>query len=150
MTEFKYAHKLASKNSILTHLNECNYSFIPPLSETVNLDQYSDKISSHAETFEVWTKERLISLVAAYLNDFEKKVGFITNVSTSPEYSGNGLAQKLLKNCIDHAKKLGFISLLLQVHCENTSAINLYKKFNFVAGDFKTNQITMSLDLLKK
>ncbi len=150
MTEFKYAHKLASKDTILTHLKECDNLFIPPLSETIDLDQYSGKISTHAETFEVWTKERLISLVAAYLNDFERKVGFITNVSTSPEYTGNGLAQNLLKNCIDHAKKLGFISLMLQVHCENAVAINLYKKFAFVEVMLKASQITMSLDLLKK
>lgn len=148
--EFMYAHKLASKDSILTHLKECDNLFIPPLSETIDLDQYSGKISTHAETFEVWTKERLISLVAAYLNDFERKVGFITNVSTIPEYTGNGLAQNLLKNCIDYAKKLGFISLMLQVHRENTLAIKLYKKIDFVEIELKPSQITMSLDLLKK
>lgn len=148
--EFRYAQKSASKDNIFTHLMECDNLFIPPLSETINLDQYSSKLRTNAETFEVWAKEQLISLVAVYLNDFESKVGFITNVSTSPEYTGNGLAQNLLRNCIDHAKKLHFISLMLQVHCENTLAIKLYKKINFVEVGLKASQITMSLDLLKK
>jgi ribosomal protein S18 acetylase RimI-like enzyme len=150
MMEFRYAQQSASKDNIFTHLMECDNLFIPPLSKTINLDQYSNKLSTNAETFEVWAKEQLISLVAAYLNDFESKVGFITNVSTSPEYTGNGLAQNLLRNCIGHSKKLGFISLMLQVHCENTLAIRLYKKFNFVEVGLKAGQITMSLDLLKK
>ena len=47
-------------------------------------------------------------------------------------YWGLGIGSALTAACIECAKKAGYKQLELDVVAENTSAINLYKKFKFV------------------
>lgn len=48
------------------------------------------------------------------------------------DFQGFGIGTILTEACIECAKKAGYKQLELDVVAENTSAINLYKKFKFV------------------
>lgn len=126
--EFKINQSCSS--DILEHLKKCNDQFIPPLSSRVSIDEYSFKIFEKAIRFELWDGLNLIGLTAAYKNN-ERNSLFITNVSIEKDYSGNGLANKLIEEVINYCKTNGFKNIKLEVNIDNFKAISLYTKFNF-------------------
>lgn len=147
-TEIVYKIKTAAEPELLTHLTKCKNNFIPALDQTVDIAQYSKKIAENAVSFEAWTGNELIGMIAAYFNDAENKKGFITNVSVLKEYAGKGIAAKLMTNCIVFAKEKKFSAIVLEVNNTNRPAIKLYNRFNFNNTTFKGDLNIMTLNLL--
>lgn len=145
-----YTIKTADLNSVLTHLVKCNDNFIPRLSEKLDIPAYSKKIVENSVTFEAWKNDELVGLIAAYFNDTNTYSGFITNVSTIKEYSGKGIASQLMKMCFNYAGENGFGQIFLEVFHQNSSAIQLYKKYNFIQTATKGDLIIMRTDVLNK
>lgn len=132
MININYKTKTALMEEIYSHLKECNENFIPPLEEKVNIMNYSRKIFENAITFEAWNEKILVGLIAAYLNDAENESAFITNVSTIKSLMGKGIANELMKMCIDYSKNHNFKEINLEVSSKNVDALNLYLKYGFV------------------
>jgi L-amino acid N-acyltransferase YncA len=57
---------------------------------------------------------------------------FIRGLAVDNIYRGLGLSKKLLSKAFDYAKNKGVINSMLWVEKDNTVAINLYEKFNYV------------------
>jgi ribosomal-protein-alanine N-acetyltransferase len=145
--EIKYKIKTASSQEILAHLLECSEDFCPPLVERVNLDLYSQKLFERSLTFEAWMEDSLVGLLAAYFaRDLERSV-FITNVSVSKRFMGLGIASELMGQCIKYAAGEDFMEIELEVSKENTRAINLYRKFEFVIEGGSDGFLKMKLKL---
>ena len=142
-----YAVNQAGIAEIAAHLARCDAHFIPPLSGRVDIDAYAAKIASHAERFEAWTGRALVGMVAAYCNDPSRRAGFITSVSVAPERSGEGIATRLLEDCIRHSRRAGFTLIRLSVDRGNAAAIRLYERCGFSAGPAQGSDIPMFLDL---
>lgn len=136
-----YKLNTASEVNILTHLIHCNNQFVPALSTRVSLETYAKKIANYAILFEAWFDEKLIGMVAMYLN--ENKHGYITNVSVYNEYRGNGIAKQIFVNMMDYTKANNISEVKLEVSVINIAAINLYKNFGFESLEEKNNQIIM-------
>lgn len=68
--------------------------------------------------------------VAAYLA-FEQIAdeGSIIEIAVHPEYRRQGIAEKLIRDCIDSRNGLG--AVFLEVRESNTAAAELYKKLGF-------------------
>ncbi|MBI5134905.1 GNAT family N-acetyltransferase [Candidatus Uhrbacteria bacterium] len=147
MSGVEYKIKCANKSTIFDHLKECNDDFVPPLYQRVHLGRYANKIHRNSVTFEAWAKNRLVGLLAAYFNDSEDQIGFITSVSVTADYSGQGIASKLANSCITHAKQIHFKKLRLEVHKNNFTAIHLYRKVGFVELETKYDSLFMELDI---
>jgi len=141
----KYTQGSASEQEIYSHLMKCNESFITNLAKRVNLEEYSKKIFEKAVTFEAWSGDTLVGLVAAYFNDTDGQVGYITNVSTIRTYMGKGIASELMNMCIQYAKQYNVKEIKLEVHKDNRPAINLYKEFGFM--DYKNKDDFMLMKL---
>ncbi len=141
LSSIRYMIKTAGKNDIAAHLFGCKDNFIPPLDSTVDIPKYAEKIAENAITFEAWHNNELAGMIAAYFNDQKNQTGFITNVSTLNNFSGKGIASKLLENCISYAKEKNFKEIKLEVNGHNRHAIKLYEKYDFrqtaSAGDLK-------------
>ena len=136
----------ASEAQIAEHLRCCDADFIPPLAGRIELDSYARKLASKAERFEAWADDALVGLVAIYCNDAERRAAFITSVSVLRDWQGRRIASQLLEQAIAHANALGFEHLELEVDRDNTSAIKLYEKTNFIAGPVHGRSMTMHLD----
>lgn len=149
MDELIISHKsdTANEEDIYKHLMSCQNQFIPPLSNTVNVSEYSKKIKKLATTIEAWDKEILVGLVAVYCNDFSKKNAFITNVSVMPKYTGMGIAINLMNTTVAHVKTFNFESISLEVNKNNINALMLYKKCNFETDNNFEDIIKMKLTL---
>ena len=146
-TKIDYRTKTASEENIYLHLNECSANFIPDLNETVDIKEYSKKIFSKAITFEAWKENRLIGLVAAYMNDIETFSAYITSVSVTRDYFGSGVALQILSMAIQYAEKNHFSTLRLEVNKLNKVAVQLYEKYNFKIVEEKENSYLMKLDI---
>ena len=142
-----YKIQTADYNDVFGHLQKCDENFVPPLRNVTDIAAYSQKIVKNSVTFEAWIGNELVGLVAAYFNDEKTGSGFITNVSTVKEFFGNGIAAKLMKNCCVYAAEHQFSTIALEVSRHNRSAIQLYKKYNFIPTAEKSDLITMKKDL---
>ena len=86
-------------------------------------------------------------LVAAYCNDREKGIAYITSVSVLREWIGKGNSARLISQCIEHAKVSGMRQISLEVASDNAPAIRLYEKNGFVAGNANASFVSMDLYL---
>lgn len=143
----EYRLNKASEAEIAEHLWLCDADFVPPLSDRVDINDYAEKIAGKAMRFEAWSGDKLVGLVAVYCNDLEKRIAYITNVSVLRESMGKGIAESLIKRCIEHVKALGMRQVSLEVASDNMPAIGLYEKGGFVVGKTKTPFVTMDLYL---
>jgi ribosomal protein S18 acetylase RimI-like enzyme len=143
--EVDYLSNTASTAQIAEHLLRCDANFVPPLSGRVEIKGYAKKIASKATRFEAWTGGTLVGLVAAYCNDQEKRIGYMTSVSVLREWTGQGIAARLVRLCVEHMKTLGVRQISLEVASGNMPAIKLYENSGFVAG--KTNVLFVTMDM---
>ena len=134
----------ATYADILSHLQECDASFLPALSSRVDLASYAKKISCSAVTFEAWHGHRLVGLVASYFNDQNSGVGFITSVSTAPDWKGRGAGRALMTMALDYAESHGFMTVNLEVGESNLSALGLYDRLGFVKKGHANGMVSMT------
>lgn len=127
-----YGVNKASASQIMTHLHYCDTTFVPMLSERINMQDYAHKIVNNAVRFEAWKDDELIGLSAVYCNDQVKRTAFITNVSVLPTWQGKGIASHLMMNIIEYVNTLGFEYIELEVDERNSAAITLYEKHGFL------------------
>lgn len=139
------ARNFANAAQVLGHLRACDGAFVPRLSERLDIDAYSHKITDKAERFEAWSNNQLIGLVAAYCNNACGKTAFVTNVSVLPSWHGVGIASRLLVSCIATAHEIGFERIELVVDLHNTAATLLYQKHGFTVTDTRDRSQTMHL-----
>ena len=145
-----YREKTASREDILGHLRACNHNHHPPLDQKVDLLEYAGKIFDNAVTFEAWSNGVLVGLVAAYLSDVSGRTGYITNVSVTREFMGQGVALKLMGVCLEKAEYCGTKIMALEVGRANEAAIALYRKLGFEESRDKGNSIMMQLSFARK
>lgn len=137
----------ASEAQLTEHLSRCDAEFVPPLSGRIEINNYAKKIASKATRFEAWSGDKLVGLVAAYCNDQEQRIAYITSVSVLREWTGKGIAAHLVGQCIKHAEVSGMRQISLEVASDNTPAIKLYERSGFVVETAKTPFATMNLCL---
>ena len=135
----------ASEAQIAEHLSLCDAYFVPPLSGRVDIGSYAHKIASKATRFEAWDRD-LVGLLAAYCNDRERGVAYITSVSVLEAWQGRGIASRLLERCIEHAKEQRFQRVELEVDGGNVGAVKLYAKNGFLVNREKGAAVNMRLD----
>ena len=137
----------ASEAQVAEHLTHSDADFLPPLSTRIGIDDYARKIADKAMRFEAWSGDQLVGLVAAYCNDREQYIAYITSVSVSREWSGKGIAVSLMQQCIAYAKTTGMRKISLEVASDNTPARSLYEKCGFVVSGTNAPFVTMELYL---
>ena len=143
----EYQVNRSSVAQVQEHLWRCDADFIPPLSGRVSIENYAGKIADRATRFEAWHEGALVGLVAAYCNDTEARVAYITSVSVVREWKSYGIAANLLSQCLDYARNLGMSQVSLEVGDSNVPAIRLYEKSGFVAVETNPPFIRMDKQL---
>ena len=148
ISDVKYLTNKASEADIAAHLSSCDTDFSPRLSERVEIADYAKKIVGTAMRFEAWSGKTLVGLVAAYCNDPEKGAAFVTNVSVFRAWRGQGIATRLVNQCVQHAKAVGMRQISLELASDNTAAVRLYEEIGFIVDKVKGTLVTMNLSLM--
>jgi ribosomal-protein-alanine N-acetyltransferase len=148
--QIEFTEKTASEQDILSHLSVCDGNFVPPLSQRVIIAEYSKKIFEKSVTFEAWSNDLMVGLVAVYLNNLTECIGYITNVSLKKNFMGRGIATKLMEMCTKKAEMLGIRIIMLEVASSNIHAINFYKKIGFESFQVNGDNVLMRIDMKKE
>ena len=69
MDNIIYTINRSSIKDVFSHLQKVSELFSPSLANRVNLDSYAEKIGKKAFRFEAWSNDRLIGLVACYVDE---------------------------------------------------------------------------------
>jgi len=126
-----YSENKSTLEQIENHLLQCDNTFIPNLSEYVDIKEYSKKILNKTIRFECFDDEKLIGLIAAYKGE---KL-YITNVSTDPDYTKKGIGGTLIKIGEEFCKLNNLKYMELEVKPQNQKAIAFYEKRGFKIKD---------------
>lgn len=145
-----YTQNKALKEDIFLHLEKCANNFVPPLKTRVDLDNYANKLFSHAIIFEASTNNKLIGLVAGYFNDHSTRCGYITNVSVISDYQSCGIASNLIKKCLSYSRTVGFEAIKLSVHKKNVKAVQFYLRNGFQQLETTTDISQMLIKIEEK
>lgn len=140
----------ASVEQIAAHLLACDPVFVPPLNGRVDIGSYASKIAEKSTRFEGWVEGELVGLVAVYCNETANPLAYITSVSVLSQWGGQGIASRLIKCCIDHVSKLGFVQIELEVDERNQAATHLYQKHGFIIKKKDACSATMCLTMAKE
>ena len=117
---------------------EMNYSDLESIKDIL-IDEFDDfwsyttlkdEFSSSTSKYFVIKKNNIVLGFCGIkiITDFAE----IMNIVIKKDSRGLGLSNFLLENTISKCKELNLKSINLDVNVENTIAINLYKKYNFV------------------
>lgn len=145
---FTYSVNRSSAAKIRAHLLRADATFEPALSSRVNLRAYAQKLNDRAVRFEAWLDEELVGLVASYCNQPYGGKSFVTSVSVWPECQGQGIAARLMRQCIEHVQVLGFYQMELEVDQRSLPAVALYRKLGF--NTVRTSGTTLSMSITMK
>ena len=140
----------ATEAQVAEHLLGCDADFVTPLTDRVDIGAYAKKIVNKATCFEAWSNDRLIGLIAAYCNDQEAHIAYITSVSVLNGWTGQGIATTLMKQCITTMESLKMGQIKLEVFKHNASAHRLYEKSGFIANEMSQSFVSMTLNLKLK
>ena len=146
-SSIRYRLNEASELEIRRHLLECDPDFVPPLSSRVDIAGYAGRIAAKATRFEAWHEGSLVGLVAAYCNDRDSRIAYVTSVSVLRGWMGRGIASQLMTRCLEHAKASEMTAVKLEVAQANAPALRLYEAQGFVADPASPPFVTMTLHL---
>ena len=131
-TSVEWRVNAANAALIAEHLRACDDTFVPPLSSRVVIEEYAQKLAARSERFEAWSDGLLVGLLAAYCNDLDGRIAYITSVSVMPVSRGHGIASRLIARCVENAAALGHTAIELEVGTRNEAAARLYEKHGFL------------------
>ncbi|MFH5886169.1 GNAT family N-acetyltransferase [Halalkalibaculum sp. DA3122] len=136
--EIEIVDKSAIKRKdVLEVLEKLDDHYTPPISSLVDLTTYAGKIVQNAEILFIKSGTKTVGMSAVYCNDYDNYTAFITTIGMIKEYQGQGLGKKLLEKSIELARSEGMREIKLEVHKDNISAINFYKRNYFIVKDEK-------------
>lgn len=147
MSAVEYLQNKASEVEIAEHLSRCDADFALPLSGRADISDYAKKIVSKAMRFEAWSEGTLVGLVAAYCNDSERRIAYITNVSVLREWKGQGIGSRLVNQCVKFVNALAMRQISLRVASADMAAVTFYEKCGFITEKVNAPFVTMNLHL---
>lgn len=142
-----YTVNRSSAAEITAHLLGGDAFFEPVLSSRVGIQEYAEKLHDRAVRFEAWLGEELVGLVASYCNQPDGGKAFVTSVSVWPECQGQGIAGRLMRQCIEYVRGLGFGLMELEVDQRSLPAVALYQKLGFDTLQSSGSTLTMGMTL---
>lgn len=136
----------ASALEIQRHLEACDLSFNPALSSYVNIQEYASKLFSRSRTFEAWSHDILIGMLAFYIVADEKTV-FISNISVVPGMSSKGLGKSLIKCLLDFMKAENLWAVELETFPSNEIALRFYTALGFYRLPVVNNKVALRMEI---
>lgn len=136
-------YKICDKERIKDVINFVKFidnEFPIKLSNLVNIEDYIKKLITYGNVLVAKDKNKIVGICAGYMNDIEKYNAYISILGIDSEYRKLGIATGLVNVFIEKANKCGMKRIFLETHKENFSALNFYKKNEFIVlEDVKPN-----------
>lgn len=124
-------------------LEKMSSQFKPSLESTLNLKEYSLKLSKLAH-FQISKIKCTVSGVIAYYPNIETRILYIPIVWVNKEFQGSGLSRIMLKEIISYAINNKFKNINLEVLKNNTPAYRLYESSGFIIQEDREDKYLMT------
>lgn len=131
------------KQDVHNLLEIMDSQFSPKLSDGLDLEAYSIKLSQYA-LFVTYKENK--GLIAYYLNEDTKKA-YIPLVWVDVSERGKSIATTMINGLQKDLKQFGFKSIDLEVLKGNTAALTTYKKMGFKITEDRGLKFLMSCKL---
>lgn len=130
-----------------TILNKFDSSFIPPLSQRLDLHQYAEKLSKNAVWLLAYNHNTIVGHSAVYMN--QKNYAYISSIAVLKEMQKQGIGNALWDRIELEAKKRNIYNITLNVYHNNLMGIQFYKKHSCIAIADENGWFTMNKQLGK-
>ncbi|WP_435235561.1 GNAT family N-acetyltransferase [Psychromonas sp. PT13] len=144
MFKLEYCNEKQRIYNFLLKNDDC---FTPPLSERINLKDYSGKLSSKGHNIFAYT-EKDIGHACFYINNSDK-VSFLSSICVDDNFKGKILAKTILREVELQLMLIGVKELYLEVNWLNKRAISFYTKNGYIFVD-RSNRNNSSRYMFKK
>lgn len=146
MSEIVIMHEQppCKKEQLRNHIYEIQDILVPPLTGRVDIEDYINKLSEHANLFYAMEGNIVCGSCAVYLN---QPIAFISSIDVLPNYWRKGVGSRLIEEVIRVARKLKKTDILLKVSKTNHKAISFYKKCGFESRAEESEWLTMGKKL---
>ena len=135
LTEYEFL-KLMEKTSKL---------FTPPLSEVIDIEEYSHKLYSRASFAVCWEVGQIKAFTAFYKNQETRQL-YVSLICVAEDFQHRGLGRRML-DMLASLKKESFSSIGLEVVKTNKKAYIFYKKNGFVEQEDRGLKLLMQKKL---
>ena len=132
-----YKHETPSLESIREFFYRTDNEFDIPLSQKVNVDEYTLKLYTHADFFVCYNDDKIVGMICCYMN--RPPEAYISHVCVDPKYQGKGVFGELFVLLKDRCLKNTINSIALEVGLLNVKARLAYERKGFVISE-KTNR----------
>jgi GNAT superfamily N-acetyltransferase len=129
--EFSTTINHSSCDEVALFLSRNAEAFNPPFNQSVDIEAYAQKLTSHAIRFEVHDCGTLVALCSAYVNA-ESGVAYIPYICVDAKYKGAHLGQTLFEQLEQYCSLNKISRIDLEVRRNNAHAISFYDKLGFV------------------
>ena len=124
------------------------YDFLdifPHLCEKIeSVESYAEKLSRYANFYVGVENSQVFGIAVFYSNDKTEKKAYISLIGCKSTVQKKGFGTWLLNQCEDKAIEDGMEQMLLEVDCDNESAISFYKKNGYaINGSTERNSMYM-------
>ena len=141
-----YKHETPSLEDIRGFFYRTDSIFDIPLSEKVNIEEYTLKLYTYADFFVCYDDDRIVGMICCYMN--RPPEAFISHVCVSSEYQGKGIFKTLFNYVVDQSLEKQFTKILLEVSKLNKKAQTIYCGLDFVVMQQKDNSYIMKKTLV--
>lgn len=140
-------HIITSKlqfQEVLNILKQGENDFHPPLSQSIELVTYAEKLSTYANFVTVRDENTIVGCIAYYNNDDGKFI-YISHYWVNGEYQHNHYGQRMLEVLIDNNRNK-YNEIRLEVVKDNP-AYFFYQKNGFVIHENRENKYLLTLSI---
>ena len=112
-------------------IREIDKDFPVPISEKVDISDYSRKLCEKATIVTEIKENKIVAMAAGYTENTENQLAYVSILGTIKEYRGQGLANKLLSEFINISKQKELKGVHLYTAQTNECALSVYSKHGF-------------------
>ena len=129
---------------VLQILNQGENDFHPPLSQSIDIVSYADKLSTYADFVTIWDGDSIVGCIAYYSNDKGKYI-YISHFWVNGKFQHRHYGQRMLEALIDSNSKK-YNEIRLEVVKDNP-AFFFYQKKGFVIQEDRGSKLLLVLSL---
>jgi ribosomal protein S18 acetylase RimI-like enzyme len=120
-----------SSRELIDYLEKVDDLFPIPLSAKESLQVLAEKLLKYGTLCPEFDNEKMVGLVAGYIENTVNSLGYISVVSVLPEKQGEGIASKLVTEFLSIAKEKGLRGVNLYCDSRNDRALKMYDRLGF-------------------
>lgn len=120
-----------SRDEFVDYLFKVDNEYTPPISKSVNLNNYAEKLLDKANIITAREDDKLVGVCAFYCDEMNGK-SYISTIGLLKDYKKRGIGKKLLHKAIIISKNKKMNGVSLEVNGENNIAVIFYRKHGFI------------------